>query len=787
MKKHIYTIALSLLTAVTMVGCQEVYSPVDNIPVVETSAAENVGATRTTLCGVITKEAYDDFNFSRYEEQAPHYFFLLSQYEDLTDSTRIEARRDSDTCYAEVSGLAPATTYYYALCVANDYSMVMREVQSLTTEKNTIIEVTTFGMVMEAVKEDRAPLDGSFKAETDCEAFFLLSETPTFENSRKIPANVNNGNCSVWAEGLTQGTTYYYKLSVFDQYNNTMEGEVQSFTTKEEVFVEITPDQITPGQLVDLGLSVMWAGWNVGATSPEGLGGYYAWGEIKEKDDYSEKSYLYYNMDKDSYVNIGNITGSDYDVAHVKWGGGWRMPTVAETEELAEHCTFRWASLEGTKGCHIIGPNGNSIFLPAAGYRNGTEENKRGSAGYYWSGTLDESYSGGAYCLNFYSDGGVQSWSGGRSLGYTVRPVYDINQIDESAVAEAIDLGLSVEWASWNVGATAPEEFGGYYAWGETEMKSGDDYENLDIGSDISDTEYDVAHVKWGDGWRMPTLEEFRELATGCSWEWTSVNNVYGLKGTGPNGNFIFLPGFRESGGCYWSSTLFESFSSYAHHFCFNSGVDGGYFDVFSRASGYAIRPVRNKEPKPEPVVAEAIDLGLSVKWASHNVGATAPEEYGDYFAWGETEVKDDYSESTYLYYQNTESVDIGADISGTEYDVAHVKWSDGWRMPTLEEFRELCTGCSWEWTSVNGVNGCKVTGPNENYIFLPAAGKRTSTEVVFRGSHVFCWSGTLFKYASHYAYHLSFGSGDLSFGSGDLDLDGYYRSDGYTVRPVTN
>ncbi|MBE6291988.1 MAG: DUF1566 domain-containing protein [Bacteroidales bacterium] len=357
----------------------------------------------------------------------------------------------------------------------------------------------------------------------------------------------------------------------------------------------------------------------------------------------------------------------------------------------------------------------------------------------------------------------------------------EINQIDESAVAEAIDLGLSVEWASWNVGATAPEEYGGYYAWGETEMKSGDDYENLDIGSDISGTEYDVAHVKWGDGWRMPTLEEFRELATGCSWEWTSVNNVYGLKGTGPNGNFIFLPGFRESGGCYWSSTLFESFSSYAHHFCFNSGVDGGYFDVFSRASGYAIRPVRNKEPKPEPVVAEAIDLGLSVKWASWNVGATAPEEYGDYFAWGETEVKDDYSEDTYLYYQNGVYVDLGADISGTEYDVAHVKWGDKWRMPTLDEILELCYNCSWNWTTQNGVNGYKVTGPNGNSIFLPAAGYRIGTEVYYRGSDGSYWSGALVENDSGDAYSLYFDSGHWGW------LNYGYRNLGFTVRPVTN
>lgn len=608
MKKHIYTIALSLLTAVTMVGCQEVYSPVDNIPVVETTATEDVRATKATLCGVITKEAWRDFNFSHYEEQAPHYFFLLSQYEDLSDSTRIEAWRDSDTCYAEVSGLTPATTYYYALCVANDYSMVMGEMQSLTTEKNTIIEVTTFGMMLEAVKEDRAPLDGSFKAETDCKAFFLLSETPTFENSRKIPANVNNGSCSAWAEGLTQGTTYYYKLSVFDLYNNTMEGEVQSFTTKEEVIVEITLDQITPGQLVDLGLSVMWAGWNVGATSPEGLGGYYAWGEIEEKDDYFEKSYLYYDIDGDSYVNIGkDITGSEYDVAHMLWGDDWRMPTLAEAEELVKNCTFQWASLEGTKGCHIIGPNGNSIFLPAAGRKSDTELRDYGSQGFYWIGELSGGYSPGGHYL-YCAEGAFGKASGlARYCGFSIRPVKNPKE-NEVVVAEAIDLGLSVKWASHNVGATAPEEYGKFYAWGETEKKHDytEDtylyYQNgayVEIGEDISGTEYDVAHVQWGGSWRMPSNDEFEELFEQCSWKWTSVNDINGYELTGPNGNSIFLPAAGERNGpnvnnCnvrgyYWTASSYHEKQDARELYFMESGWNTWRS---SRTRGYSVRPV---------------------------------------------------------------------------------------------------------------------------------------------------------------------------------------------------
>ena len=116
----------------------------------------------------------------------------------------------------------------------------------------------------------------------------------------------------------------------------------------------------------------------------------------------------------------------------------------------------------------------------------------------------------------------------------------------------------------------------------------------------------------------------------------------------------------------------------------------------------------------------KAVDLGLSVKWASYNVGATSPEQYGNKYAWGETTTKDEYKKENYLYYDaNSESyVDIGTNIANTDYDVAHVKWGNNWRMPTHKELKELRDKCKWEWTNVNGVNGWEVIGTNGNSIF---------------------------------------------------------------------
>lgn len=127
----------------------------------------------------------------------------------------------------------------------------------------------------------------------------------------------------------------------------------------------------------------------------------------------------------------------------------------------------------------------------------------------------------------------------------------------------------------------------------------------------------------------------------------------------------------------------------------------------------------------------EYVDLGLSVKWASCNIGATKPEEYGSYFAWGETKPTSK-TRAEWRYYElcdgSRESCkDIGANISGTKYDAATSIMGKGWRMPTLEEWKELKSKCDFEWSTVNGIEGLKVTGPNENSIFLPAGGDITT------------------------------------------------------------
>ena len=191
----------------------------------------------------------------------------------------------------------------------------------------------------------------------------------------------------------------------------------------------------------------------------------------------------------------------------------------------------------------------------------------------------------------------------------------------------------------------------------------------------------------------------------------------------------------------------------------------------------------------PDSNHPHAIDLGIGVKWACCNVGASAPEQYGGYYAWGETEEKSYYSEGTYAFfdnvaYNNGKSYSecfksLGSDIAGTSYDVAHVKWGGGWRMPSRDQIKLLLDNCSSEWTSLNGVDGRVFTGPNGGKIFLPAAGCRWGDYTRYVGYYGYYWSSTQCPDDSNVAYYLYFGGGDAGWLYG-------YRDYGRSVRPVT-
>lgn len=173
------------------------------------------------------------------------------------------------------------------------------------------------------------------------------------------------------------------------------------------------------------------------------------------------------------------------------------------------------------------------------------------------------------------------------------------------------------------------------------------------------------------------------------------------------------------------------------------------------------------------------IDLGLpsGTKWACCNVGAQKPEDYGGYYAWGETTEKSSYTSGNYLDGKGT-YYDIGSDIAGTQYDAATANWGSPWMMPNKEQMEELQNKCTSEWTTENGVNGRRFTASNGASIFLPAAGSRSNGRLDYAGSSGYYWPSTHHWSYRSYAWTLFFYRGDMYTGDS-------FRPIGQSVRPV--
>lgn len=196
------------------------------------------------------------------------------------------------------------------------------------------------------------------------------------------------------------------------------------------------------------------------------------------------------------------------------------------------------------------------------------------------------------------------------------------------------------------------------------------------------------------------------------------------------------------------------------------------------------------------------VDLGLSVRWATSNIGADIPSDYGNYYAWGEIETKSNYDWSKYKYCNNSGSnftkyctnkssgynnfIDEKTTLELSD-DVANVIWGGNCRMPTKTEYEELVNSdnCTWTWTTQNGKKGYKVTSKKSGYtdrsIFLPAAGYRNSTSLNSAGSQGYYWSSSLDTSHPYDAWKLKFTSG----AHGTYDYDGFGRDRGMSVRPV--
>lgn len=487
-------------------------------------------------------------------------------------------------------------------------------------------------------------------------------------------------------------------------------------------------------EAVDLGLSVLWATCNVGTSTPEGYGDYFAWGETEPyysnlnpiiwKDGktagYDWASYKWclgsddlltrYTYNLYGAFDHRTILEKEDDAANAKNGGYWRMPTDKEWTELLTECSWTWATQNGIKGRRVTGPNGNSIFLPAAGVMSGTKLKWVGEDGFYWSSSLSyQDNIATAWIVDFNSRM-FERGRGSRCTGFAIRPVYHTELVVTSVELDKTTLSLLLGTSKTLSAIVQPE--------------------NATYNNPITWSSSDSAIATVDDSGKVTAVKEGTATIT------------------------------AQTGGKNVSCTV--------------------------------------------TVVPAAVDLGLSVLWATCNLGANAADDYGDYYAWGETEPYYDcqypliwkkgvtagydwksykwcngtYYSLTKYNYSDSEGIVDNKTVLEKVDDAASVKLGGNWRMPTIQEWAELKTECTWTWTSQNGVNGSLVTGPNGNSIFLPAAGERNYTALE-RGSFGSYWSSSLSTSYSFCARYVTFAPTGV--------YEKYnYRYLGFTIRPVS-
>ncbi|MBR4792197.1 MAG: Ig-like domain-containing protein [Bacteroidaceae bacterium] len=424
-------------------------------------------------------------------------------------------------------------------------------------------------------------------------------------------------------------------------------------------------------EYVDLGLSVQWATCNVGATSPEQTGGYYAWGETEEKEAYTQSNYKYLDS-KNGYIkyNFWESQGKvdmkyrldpDDDAATVLLGQGWRTPTREELQELMEYCNWSPAMMNGVQGYRVTSQrNNNSIFLPFTGERWNSDTIGYNKYAYYYSNTLaydnpgTSTYVYTAYMYNYGE--GSQEWYEAyynRRGGLAIRPVYSSEIADNIFVAKEV----SIE----------------------------EDEVSIEVGESVTLNGYAIT-----------------ENGTYVSPEWKSSNSLIARV----DGNKVFG---QSEGECM-------------------------IYASFGNVSDSCLVKVAGIEE-----IREYVNLGLSVNWATCNIGASRPERVGLYYAWGETEIKSVYNWSTYKYsnedglltkYCSYAQLGVDGFVDNLKElepadDAAHVLWGDDWRMPTYEEITELIENCDFDWVEYSDggyviIVTSRVPGYEKNSIILP-------------------------------------------------------------------
>ena len=605
-------------------------------------------------------------------------------------------------------------------------------------------------------------------------------------------------------------------------------------------------------EYVDLGLSVNWATFNVGARQPEEYGYYYSWGEIEPKSNYDWSTYKYCNgtlntltkyCTNSSYGTVDGKTVLDCedDVAYIKWGGNWRMPTIEEAAELLRNCTLTNTTQNGVNGfivrSNIPGYTEQTIFLPAAGgYHHSYGFQGSNICGYFWANSLSEyPYNANGFSFDLRNntfETSINSEGVKRTDARSVRPVC-------KSETWYNNLSISINRESISIEINESKILSAIVKNGDLDVKdvvinqlkwSSDkpSIVSVDKNGVINGLSEGTAEISVSCNDKTATCQ-VTVTKTECEWVYVNANfnkhisftkiRVLNQKSTSDLNCCI---SFTTTGG--EESSPFYYINMYTQYICVSpngpytgtkisdcmpvEGADGWYEYVFETPVfllGYQKNAPSNQLmayiPKNSNMY-DFVDLGLSVNWATCNIGSSYPEEFGDYYAWGEVETKTNYSAGTYKF---RTSGNTGESLIVSKYnvksakgvvdnktsldmedDVAHVKWGGDWRMPTHSEQEELINNCTSILTTLNGVNGILFTSKIEGYtdksIFLPAAGYYSSTIRGWEsGSRLLYWSRDLETDKIYDSYYINYDSENDPV----LSSKGGVRFYGKSIRPV--
>ena len=320
-----------------------------------------------------------------------------------------------------MSDLSQNTTYYVRAYATNSEGTAYGEEISFTTLEEIIITMPAV-VTLEAteITETSAVVAGEVTSDGGAEVTargicWNTNQNPTIADSHTTEG-IGTGSFVSSLPTLSPNTTYYARAYATNS-EGTAYGEEITFST-----LEIADDgtSINGYKYVDLGLpsGLKWAEYNIGATAPHEYGNYYAWGEIETKETYNTENSLTFD------IHMTDISGNpQYDAASANWGASWRMPTQEECNELIQLCTWEWTEMEGKKGSKVTGPNGNYIFIPAAGFRQEYDLFMSNVFGYLWCGSCyvhELDYY--AYNLSFFNGPSELTWEN-RTIGQPIRPV----------------------------------------------------------------------------------------------------------------------------------------------------------------------------------------------------------------------------------------------------------------------------------------------------------------------------------------------------------------------------